>query len=187
MAKLCALTGLPWRPAVVTLALAFVWVIGSGCRVALPQGESEATAAWRGTWSSEQRPFVNGQVSFRLPDPLPTEGRYVAPARFETAMLLLSTGKTTAEVEMDLVAEPLPDKAHAAPENPAAYLRLTTSGRFGVKDQVVVYEATVKRRDEVITGTYSSVKPSDRGRFRVERVREEGQQLPLRSSEDNGG
>lgn len=147
-----------------------------GCRIAAPSGELTATAVWYGTWTSEQRALVNGQVSFRLPDPLPAEGEFLVPARFETAMLLLSMGQPTAEVEMAMEVEPLTaeDLNHdqgetEASSQPEVRVTLRTEGTFGVEDQVVIYQAVLNRNDEAITGHYTSESPVDRGRFRVER------------------
>ena len=163
-----SLRQLAWWCALIALLM--------GCRIAAPSGEPAATAVWYGTWTSEQRALVNGQVSFRLPDPLPAKGEFLVPARFETAMLLLSMGQPTAEVEMameveQLSADELNNGQGVTEAGSPSEVRVTlrTEGTFGVEDQVVIYQAVLNRNDEAIAGHYTSESPVDRGRFRVER------------------
>lgn len=155
----------------VAWCLAVLFAIG-GCRVAAPTGETTDTAVWYGNWASDRHGFVNGQVSLRLPDPLPTEGQLLAPAVFECALLLISKGAPTSRSDLDVVVQEVADADAPAADGPQLRLTLATQGIFGVAEQQVVYEATMNRGDSVIEGRYTSTAPNDRGWFRLEREAE---------------
>ena len=166
----------------------FLWLIAlAGCQIGAPSEGTPESAVWSGRWASEQRGYISGQVSLRLPDPLQPAGQYRVPAKFESAWLLLSKGQPTTESWLNLQVTDAPPPTGDEASAGALQLRLVTRGIFGLENQEVVYEARFDQEDTVIEGRYTSVSPKDRGWFRVERVGPDANGASPRQAPQNPG